>query len=536
MENSYNLIFEKWIPTNTGFSSIMDCIENESICWVGSTAKESLCIINLLKAIAHASNNFNTDEDITNTPLEQFKANIINYLNNNKDKFYLYGDHPFLQFIKLNEYNKNEYKVECKISQIHQENSGDGICVYDVNNYYNHEYTDKEKAMLLVTNNGGCNISFKAFGKSTKDFKKPNNKMIVFTKDEKYEPSSVNTIPGPLVGKEGYLHAFIMGGSILQSIYINMFSEEKIKDIGYGCLGTPPWDYENMDETCDYKNMFYSSLIPMNNFILFNKDDNFNFRIKQGIEYRIAVPYIEKGVQKYNYYFDNIIRIPTIFVYQKTIKDKNNSDEQKVWKIIGSSEKNNIAFSFKDYINYMSDSKGIEWNNSIINSQVIIDNYGFDINKFEIIFINIKYIDNTGLNYLQKEEIRSIDCNTIIYKDENRFFDYCSFVDKANDLIAVYSKKIRKLMDFKDEKNNAFQSCKYNFEQECNTYLNKCYFEIWSIEKIIDRDAEYKNAYIKIRSIFEKTIQLDVPFKRGEKLMMLEEIDKIFNKNNKKVS
>ena len=333
MENRYNLIDEKWINSNIGMISLKECFANANVHDVGSTTTEKLCLLKFFIAIGQASVDFDTVDDIADAGVGNVRNAILDYLDAHHEQFWLYGDRPFLQFPALAGYDASKYFVEYRINQF-DENHASGNNGVFVDAQVKHEYDDADKANMLIVNLGSP-IKYKCF--------KGKKNHVVFTRNKKYikaltikekekgkvkekvKESADNCCCGFFNGLYGYLHGFVTGKSVMDTVFMNILSNEEISDAistdwnGFVFeKGVPPWEIDSLDEEHDYKNTYYSFLAPMNRFILFNESMTM-FRITEGIPY---FNINENNEMEYNH----MLSQPDIFVYNN-LKDSNNKKE-----------------------------------------------------------------------------------------------------------------------------------------------------------------------------------------------------------------
>lgn len=175
--NYFNLITEKWIPSNKGNVSIEDCFVNETITFIGENARETISLFKFLSAIGTAATMFKTNEEQKKCSFKSFKENVKDYLYRNYNDFYMYGERPFLQFTKLKEYNKDEFIcTKCLKNLIPTLLNNNPIILYDHQNYSN---SDELKAKLLVLELGFCGNSKDAFSSALKIVKFSTNENYV---------------------------------------------------------------------------------------------------------------------------------------------------------------------------------------------------------------------------------------------------------------------------------------------------------------------------------------------------------------------
>jgi CRISPR system Cascade subunit CasA len=74
----------------------------------------------------------------------------------------------------------------------------------------------------------------------------------------------------------GFLHSFLQGETLLQTVWLNLFSQEQINDLPYAAgLGVAPWEKIPEGENCEtakqLQNSLMGRLIPLSRFCLLNE-------------------------------------------------------------------------------------------------------------------------------------------------------------------------------------------------------------------------------------------------------------------------
>ena len=101
--NKFNLIYEKWIPVcGSGLVSLND-IFNEYKLYkeLDGDPIQKIAILKFLMAIVQAASTPVDTNEWTAQKLENISENVLIYLHKQYDKFWLYGDEPFLQMPEL---------------------------------------------------------------------------------------------------------------------------------------------------------------------------------------------------------------------------------------------------------------------------------------------------------------------------------------------------------------------------------------------------------------------------------------------------
>lgn len=264
----YNLIDEKWLPTVEGSKSLKDIFSDGSISGLSGNPVRKICHLKLLLAIAQAACTPENKYDWKDTGISGMAEKCLQYLDKWRNKFYLYGDEPFLQMPAVKKAEKKP------LSAIDYETAYGNTTVF-FSSQKQKEYSDAEKTLLLLQQAGF------AFGGKKTD----NN--VNLSENSGYLKSKSGK-PGPFVGTGGYLHSFMSGRSLLETVWLNMFTEETVSDMPVfeSGLGRPPWEKMPEGEDCqrarELKSSFIGRLIPLCRFLLIEGND---IHYTEGISY-----------------------------------------------------------------------------------------------------------------------------------------------------------------------------------------------------------------------------------------------------------
>jgi CRISPR system Cascade subunit CasA len=98
VENRFNLIDEPWIPVvDVGRVSLRDLFSRSDYRALGGNPVQKIALIKLLLSIAQSAATPADDEAWTDLGALGLSANCLAYLERWHDRFWLYGDQPFLQ-------------------------------------------------------------------------------------------------------------------------------------------------------------------------------------------------------------------------------------------------------------------------------------------------------------------------------------------------------------------------------------------------------------------------------------------------------
>ena len=106
MENRFNLIDEPWIPVaDVGRVSLSQLFSNPEYRALGGNPIQKIALMKLLLAIAQAACTPKNEEEWRLLGAKGLAEKCLGYLEGRHDKFYLYGDMPFLQMPAVSKAN-----------------------------------------------------------------------------------------------------------------------------------------------------------------------------------------------------------------------------------------------------------------------------------------------------------------------------------------------------------------------------------------------------------------------------------------------
>jgi len=264
MENRFNLIDEPWIPvTELGKVGLRQIFENPSIKSLGGNPVEKIAVFKLLLAIAQSAVTPKDETEWESLGCEGMRQKILEYLNKNKDCFWLYGDRPFLQILGI----KVAKSISFGAVMMHIA-SGNTTVVTEIQ--AESLQSDAEKALILLTLMGF------AFGGKKTDNSVVLSKGYTGKSNGKGKPSSGK--PGPSVCYMGMQHSFFFLESICNSLYFNLLTNQMLLNINmYSAgIGVAPWldmpAGEDDEKARNLKKSYMGRLIPLNRFCLIDGD------------------------------------------------------------------------------------------------------------------------------------------------------------------------------------------------------------------------------------------------------------------------
>lgn len=283
VSNRFNLVDEKWIPVaNYGLASLADIFSQSHFTALGGNPIQKIALTKLLLAITQAAYTPEDDEEWKRLGAKEMAMKALAYLKEKKDCFWLYGEKPFLQIPSIKkmvtERKDKELKKAKKGAKEQEalENScpkplGSGH-IPDLPSENNTVLTqlqvspietDAEKAVFLLSL-----MNFSLGGKRIEKGLPP------FSQDCVSKTDSAKS--GPSIGNHwGYLHSYLLGDRLRESIWLNIFTHKNIENNAYWTagLGKPPWESMPESETCKVatalKNSYMGCLVGMCRFVLF---------------------------------------------------------------------------------------------------------------------------------------------------------------------------------------------------------------------------------------------------------------------------
>jgi CRISPR system Cascade subunit CasA len=259
-ENKFSLLNEPWLPiVNVGRVSLRQLYSDTSYRALGGNPVQKIALTKLLLAIAQAAYTPEDDDDWAALGSQSLAEKCLQYLDKWQDSFYLYGDKPFLQIPEISK--ASEQSLGVVLPEIATGNT-------TVFNSFQLEknLNNADKALLILTLMG-----FSLAGKKT------DNSVVLsegYTgkSNAKGKPGSGKA--GTSIGFIGFLHSFLIGESVLQTVWFNLLTTEQIDSIGLypQGLGIAPWEAMPQGEVCPIAKQLQQSLmgrlIPVARFCL----------------------------------------------------------------------------------------------------------------------------------------------------------------------------------------------------------------------------------------------------------------------------
>lgn len=260
LDNRFNLIDEPWIPVvDVGLVSLREAFQTEGYRQLGGNSVEKIALTKLLLAIAQAAATPSDEAQWRALGSTGLVKDCVDYLDRWHDRFYLFGERPFLQMPAIDQATQQPYGAIIL-----------GIATGNTtilgHSQIQREFSDAQKAMALVVQ-----MSMALGGKKT------DNSVTLSIgysgkKNDKGLPSTAKA--GPSIGHMGYLHSFLIGESLHETLWINLLTIQRINQTNMfqSGLGVAPWESMPQGEDCSVaKNLRESlmgRLIPMCRFCL----------------------------------------------------------------------------------------------------------------------------------------------------------------------------------------------------------------------------------------------------------------------------
>lgn len=255
-ENRFNLIDEKWIPVaEVGLVSLRAVFSSTDIRAVSGTPLQKIAVLKLLLAIAQAACTPKDDDEWAVLGAEGMAKTCCSYLEKWHDRFYLYGEKPFLQMPTVEKAVLQEY---CAIMPEIASGNATVLTQWQTSQ----AVADAGRALLLLVNMSCC------FGG-----KKVDSKIVLSSGHTKKSGKA-----GPALCSGGLLHTFLTGASLLETIWLNILTKDSIKQSAVYTkgFGVAPWEQMPAGEICETAQNLQVSLvgrlIPLARFCLLKEE------------------------------------------------------------------------------------------------------------------------------------------------------------------------------------------------------------------------------------------------------------------------
>lgn len=264
MENRFNLVDEPWIPVaDVGRVSLRQVFANPSYRSLGGNPVQKIALMKLLLAIAQAAQTPADKLEWQALGAEGLALRCLDYLQQWHERFYLYGEQPFLQMPAIVAAKKQSFGAV-----LPEVSSGNTTVLSQIQ--VQRPLDDAQKALLLLSL-----MAFALAGKKT------DNSVTLSAgyqgkRNDKGKDSSSK--PGPAVAHMGLLHSFLLGDNLQQSIWLNLLTARQIEQANIFAqgIGTAPWEQMPSGEDCAVakrlKQSLQGRLVPLCRFCLLVDD------------------------------------------------------------------------------------------------------------------------------------------------------------------------------------------------------------------------------------------------------------------------
>lgn len=260
MDNRFNLIDEPWIPVaDAGRVSLKQLFGSQDYRALGGNPVQKIAVLKLLLAIAQAAATPTDEAEWQALGSGGLARACLGYLDEWHDRFWLYGEKPFLQMPAI-----NVAKIQSFAALLPDVSSGNTTVISQIQ--AGGLLDDGQKALLLLTQMG-----FALAGK------KVDNNVVLsvgYTGKTKDNGKARSGKPGPSVAHMGLLHNFIMAATLSQTIWLNLLSASQVAELPNftNGIGQAPWEQMPEGEDCiqarRLKTSLMGRLLPLGRFCL----------------------------------------------------------------------------------------------------------------------------------------------------------------------------------------------------------------------------------------------------------------------------
>lgn len=272
----FNLIDDPWIPVaGHPRQSLKMFFSDLSLTRFSGNAVDKIVLLRFMLSLAHGAVEIPDRAAWKALTPEKLSQKVLAYLEEHHDKFELFGERPFLQFPEL----KKSQKLQPYSAMLPNVSTGNK----PVLTHWNMEPEIEVNELPLFLLRGCC------FGMGGKKY---DNSLVLTPNytgkfNDKGKPGSGNS--GTLLGFQGYLHSYLLGETLLETVILNMLSKEDLQKIGFWQnMGLPLWEKMPAGEACpraeEYKNSYQGALFPLDKFFLLLPEEQ-KIAMTDGIAY-----------------------------------------------------------------------------------------------------------------------------------------------------------------------------------------------------------------------------------------------------------
>jgi CRISPR system Cascade subunit CasA len=263
-ENRFNLVDEPWIPiAGTGPASLRRIFQDTGFRSLGGNPLQKIALLKLLLAICQAAYTPKDDEDWAAAGPAGLAAKTLAYLEKHRDCFWLYGEKPFLQIPAIRGAARQSFGAVLP-------DIATGNTTVLTQSQMERTLSDAEKAVLVVQLMG------LALGGKQTDNSVVLSRAYQGKTNEKGKAATGK--PGPGIGFFGYLHNFLSGTRLIETLWLNILTTENIDALKIYTegLGPIPWETppagENDPVAQALKKSLMGRLVPFSRFVLLAED------------------------------------------------------------------------------------------------------------------------------------------------------------------------------------------------------------------------------------------------------------------------
>jgi CRISPR system Cascade subunit CasA len=257
---SFNLVREPWIPiAGRDRVSLAELFASTSLPALGGNAIEKISLLKLALAVAQTAATPEDDAEWAKSGFRGIGERSCSYLEDHVDDFWLRSDRPFLQVPAIAEAEQISLGAAQPMIA-----AGNSTIFFE--SQIERDYSDPEIAVLLVTL-----MNFALGGKKTDNTVVLSKGYMGKTK-ENGKPRTGTS--GPSLGFLGYLHNFLLGRSVLETVWLNLLTKTDIEGMAFfgKGLGRPIWERMPGGEDDEIarisRDSYLGRLLPLSRFVL----------------------------------------------------------------------------------------------------------------------------------------------------------------------------------------------------------------------------------------------------------------------------
>ncbi|MDQ0288265.1 type I-E CRISPR-associated protein Cse1/CasA [Oligosphaera ethanolica] len=255
-EHTFNLIDNGWIHVQSGndLQSLRQIFTRLELRRLSGNPVEKIAILRLLLAITHAAVSLPNRKAWLQLSLQDLSDIVCSYLDSWHDRFFLHGEQPFMQFRQLDQGKTSPFSVA-------QLNVATGNKVV-LNSWNMPTPIDPPGKVMALLRQSFFACSGKKFDND-----------IALSPGHAKKPSGTY---GTLTGFCGYLHTYLLGETLLDTVKNNLLTDDDLKQLPFAGLGRPFWedmpDGELSKRAQGYKSSYQGQLLPMDKFVFLKED------------------------------------------------------------------------------------------------------------------------------------------------------------------------------------------------------------------------------------------------------------------------